>query len=180
MTLVVGLDTGSRKWHAVDSDGSVAYDTVPKSVSTDEARLRLAHSWRGYAATLPADTWICCEEPLSLQNPQTNKILAYAANALWMATFFHPVIAPMTLRWEWIDVSQWKRVVLGDGNGNADKDQIAAWVLEHDLPAEPQLDVYEQQPDLYDARCLCNFGVLWLTTGVKPAILGKSKKRRKK
>lgn len=153
MSLVVGLDTASTRWHAVASDGfSNGVDLQPsrkpwKDKSPDERRAELR---RTFGETLDALIFvnghgfaIYCEEPLALQNGKTTRLLSLAAGALWAEADRRGI------EWHWVDVAHWKRVVVG--NGNADKAKIQAH-------AEEAYGVEYPAEDYYDAHCIMVYG----------------------
>lgn len=183
---VVGLDTATNRWHAIANAATELrpehYCSKLKGVewekgddAADRRRGYLVATWHQFVVQLPIGTIVLCEEPLALQNGKTTRLLSLACGALWSVTNH---VRP-DIDWRWADVSHWKRVVVG--NGNADKLKIRDWVLVH--AGNLDMTNWDQQEDLYDAYCLLQYANQWLTTDVKPVILkksGKSKKRSKK
>jgi hypothetical protein len=176
--VIVGLDTASNRWHAVGQDDLVGYCSELKGVAwtrgrdaPDRRRSEMTRAFRGWLhlSLTGADRLeIWCEEPLALQNGKTTRLLSLAAGALW------DVADPVTrISWEWVDVSHWKAVIVG--NGNADKERIRAFVLDRD----PDLVRWDDEPDLYDAYCLRLYGELVEERGGERPLLV-SKKRKKK
>lgn len=154
-----GLDTATRKWHVVREDGRYDSCTVRASVATDDARIELAASWRQYvdSEVAPGDA-IVCEEPLSLQNGKTSRVLAMAAGDIHLATFWPRAVLgdgrvqdPLGVRWVWADVSMWKGKIVG--SGNADKQAIQDFVY-------VEYGVRYDEDDHADAHCLRDFGIL--------------------
>jgi Holliday junction resolvasome RuvABC endonuclease subunit len=115
-----------------------------------------------------------CEEPLALQNGQTTRLLSLAAGALYDRAHHVADALNVNLTWHWIDVAYWKRVVIG--NGNADKKAIADHVTIEILQRDPRIReadklLYEDEPDLYDARAILQLGLQHLSSGSFPVTL---------
>jgi hypothetical protein len=190
--IVVGLDTASNRWHAVtDRDDSVGFCSElknkawdcqvkkppkkkPKGMTADEHRA--AHAFEPWlTGLLMVDAVaVYAEEPLALQNPATTRVLSLAAGALFDRAHSVARMGQQTglgheLHWTWIDVAHWKRVIVG--NGNADKAAIRQFVLDSGSMADYEVVTYEEEPDLYDSRCLRDYGVAALSAGKRPATL---------
>jgi Holliday junction resolvasome RuvABC endonuclease subunit len=146
-SLVVGLDTGSNRLHMYSSDGGhqhVFIDTR-KAPDPDERRTMLFRQARAIFKTLPRGTVIACEEPLSLQNGKTTRILGLSAGAIWAAHVDCDVF------WTWVNVSTWKRDTVG--KGNATKGEVMDWV--HTAMNLDFTDEGPQNSDYYDAAAIC-------------------------
>lgn len=171
--MIHALDTGSRKWHTLREDGGYEAHHVKASVPTDAARIELAVSWAAYVnrAVMPGDV-IVCEEPLSLQNGKTSRVLAMACSAIYVATYtlVGEGVPLDWAEWRWADVSHWKRTIIG--NGNANKEQIEQWVKDN-------LSLEFPEPDFYDCQGILEFGKLWQILGEKPPTLPKKKRAKK-
>lgn len=142
--MIVGLDTASTRWHAVQSDGFYLCINSEQS-NVDRRRLELYTAARNYFKTLPPGTTIFAEEPLALaKNGKTTRLLGLAAGAIWAA------YVDLDLEWHWVDVAHWKKVVVG--NGNASKEMIKDHVMESYRVVYPQADYY-------DAHCLMIYGI---------------------
>lgn len=144
---IVGLDTASGRWHAVASLGGqiVERSTNAGTVVPDQRRIWLHTTAKKFFRELPAGTRIFCEEPLALKNPKTTSTLGLAAGAIWAAHI------DFDLWWFWVNVSTWKKEVVG--NGNASKEMVAHWF--HTLPTP----VHYDEQDFYDARALMVYGI---------------------
>jgi Holliday junction resolvasome RuvABC endonuclease subunit len=174
--MIVGLDTAGDRWHAVDEFGVMRsagplehqkksapfYD--PRWQNADARREELCRQFHVYLKELvrtedgdPAKVAICCEYPLSLKNPQTNVMLSLAAGALW------DVGRSWGVTWLWVEISKWKKIVVG--NGNADKKRVQAYVA---LNYRVEL---AEDDNVADATCICECGVKAIEQNVDPATL---------
>lgn len=170
-SFVVGLDTASNRFHLVANRliskgrGEKRYHTIqsgpldPKKDkqwgNADARRQRLYEDAEAAFGWFPDGAHIFCEEPLALTNGKTTRLLGLACGAIWAAAHaIDPVEGRprFDLWWHWVDVSSWKKDIVG--NGNASKDMIA-------LHVQMQGRSYEE-PDYYDADCLCVYGEQWL------------------
>lgn len=151
MRTVAGLDTASDRYHLYCNNGFQHYIHIPKSskIGIDGKRLALYHGAIEAFALLPEETLLVCEESLALQNGKTTRVLGNAVGAIWAAHVNYNIF------WAWVNVSTWKKDVIG--KGNADKDQVKAWVMEN-----MGLEFPESEPDFYDAACICRYGELEL------------------
>lgn len=126
--VVVGLDTASNRWHVVElgSGESRTACCISNDSNPDVRRHDLwstAHAYfRGLAYKHPGAV-IVAEEPLSLKNGKTTRLLALAAGAIWAAHL------EFDLFFVWADVAAWKKAVIG--KGSASKDEIREWSLVH-------------------------------------------------
>ena len=149
VTEVWGLDSRSRAWHVCTPRGYGSH-VVGASVPTDEARIELAGAWsRFLSAQSPKRLHVVCEEPLSLKNGKTNRVLAMAAAAVHMATFHKRTGG--SVQWEWVDVESWKRHVIG--RGGVDKAGVRDWVRTH-------CGLEFQDQDHYDACAIRVYGMV--------------------
>lgn len=158
-TPVVGLDTDSYGFAAVGLGTQWEWTTCVAKGDVDERRNVACKDFRDLLDSLDPGTWVFCEEPLSLKNGKTSRVLALMAGALWGQAIDHDIF------WSWVDVASWKRVIVG--RGNADKSLIRAHVRQAPSitryeGAEWRLEAYEAKPDLYDAHCLAQYGRLAL------------------
>lgn len=87
---------------------------------------------------------IYAEEPLSLQNGKTTRLLTLAAGSLWATA------VRLGIEWHWVDVAHWKKEVVG--KGSATKEMIAEWAVQNGAEEE-----WEQ--DFYDAFAIMTLGV---------------------
>jgi len=149
--IVAGLDTASNRCHLYVHGWSQPWWTrvfigMKEVPNPDARRHTLYREAKAAFALLPAGAHIFCEEPLALKNGRTTRMLGLAAGAIWAAHL------DCDLFWHWVDVSHWKKAIVG--NGNADKQQVRDWVQQN-------LGEHWEQPedaDFYDAACLCAYG----------------------
>lgn len=178
---VIGLDTKSLGLHWVSNfrigidDSTYGWVTCSQTHEdprrqADMRRCQIFHYAALLARSIPLGTKIYCEEPLALQNGATTRLLGLAAGAVWAAfeQNAHGV------NWQWVDVSHWKKVVLGRGNPPKDfsltpkatrtKRWIRECVLDNALfqsEADPtMIEDFDSQLDLYDAWAIRRFGVI--------------------
>lgn len=172
--LIIGIDTNASSYHWV------AYGvkgTTHGWWETDEAnetirRYDLIRSiitspvWRDVAKDQATELHIFIEEPLSLQNGKTSRILAMSAAAveagfmLVLGGYIH-----------WVDNQTWKKEILGRATPPEDfafepiRKRTKAWIAQSvfDMP-EWQKDFrkyhsnFSEQLDLYDAWAICEYG----------------------
>lgn len=145
---VVGIDTSSarlavslpkQKTFVFDADGDA-----------DERRIALFRAARTFFKSLPPRTLAVCEEPLSLKNGKTSRLLGLAAGAIWSAHLECDIF------WLWADVSHWKKETVG--SGSATKAQIRTWVEEQSAFQREDLEAFLRTPDLWDAWAIRDFG----------------------
>lgn len=152
-THVIGLDHDSKGFHAVafGPEHRPWQTFASRDRNADVRRIDACHAFRLFLEDVPVGTHIFAEEPLALKNGRTTRLLALMAGALWAQTLSLDVF------WHWVDVSHWKREVVG--NGNASKEQVAEWVrvAARKMPGD-RLIQYDISPDLYDAHCLAVYG----------------------
>lgn len=173
MTCVVGLDTASNRMHWVASQ-KIDEDhygwVVCNSGDPDGARVQLFNYANGFFGFLPEGTHVFCEEPLSLQNGKTTRLLGLAAGAIFGAF----VASGVDAHWHWVDQSTWKKEVLGRGAPPKDFDppvpkakRTKEWIRQtvrnnpgflNSLNAIVEAD-FANQLDLYDAWSLKTYGV---------------------
>lgn len=152
---IIGLDHDSKGFHAVAFGPSPRFwqTFASRDSSPDVRRIDVCHAFRLYLEGLPARAHVFAEEPLILsKNPKTTRLLSLMAGALWAQSL------GLNLFWHWVDVAHWKREVVGKGNAN--KEQVAAWVRATAVRMLPEcrLAHYDITPDLYDAHCLAVYG----------------------
>lgn len=136
-------------------------------------RLELARSSMGAMLRLlptgqPVHLWV--EEALILmKNIETTRKLVIMTGVLY-GTFLHE--GPDAF-WHWVDVSRWRKEVLGKGSGK--KDELKRMAREHvaaswaGLPDEwlEELAAHHTAvPDLYDAACIAEYGARMLEPGM--------------
>jgi Holliday junction resolvasome RuvABC endonuclease subunit len=181
--LVIGLDTDSKGFHWASNkplwDGTgdqpnPTYVGYSESSADTEIRrsisFRMARRFFKDALKEAEIVHVFCEEPLALQNGKTTRILGLAAGAIWSA--FAAEVTSHDAYWHWVDVSSWKKDVVG--KGNASKDDIAAFCQnnpawkafsfsriwpEDEENAMLYSDIFEINKNLYDAWCIKTYGV---------------------
>lgn len=150
---VLGVDTAGSRWHAVLCDrNEQVLDTFCQSdlkgKRWKDPNVRLVELHRTAMEKLrgidTSRTVVALEEALALsKNPKTTRILGAAYGAMVVA------LAPLGFAVVPIDVAQWKKSVIC--NGNASKDQIVEFWNDR--------GVYYAEQDSYDAHSLAVFGV---------------------
>jgi hypothetical protein len=179
---VLGIDTNSYGFHVVSSvpifmpgmhlgDEKRTFGwTLSAEKRSDDRRYAAFAAARSFFHTLPRASSVFIEEPLILSgNIVTTRMLVMMGGIL-EAAFLQ---ARPDATFHWVDVSTWRRRVLGVGGGKKDhmKDLArrkvqdlwyAAGVREND----PIRQVYERQDDLHDAHCICEYGKYALLDGV--------------
>ncbi len=160
IALVLGLDTAANRLHGIllDADASVISRPAVKVADTNPDVRRSALYYGavnefdhcvGIAQRRGAELHIFCEEPLALKNGKTTRLLSLAAGAIWAAHLGFSVF------WHWVDVATWKKTVIG--NGNASKEMIREFLIEHHGAPE------DWDEDHYDALALALYGREYLT-----------------
>lgn len=158
---VVGLDTAANRLHAYGPDDRMTFAFCPTKTkkqkeiwgNPDIRRAELSREFRSYLERIPDGCHIFCEEPLAQRNGKTTRMLALVCGALWQ------IAQEFDCYWHWVNISHWKKVVLGDGMGNADKGQIREFCIA-ELGMPPiEGEAFE---DWYDARCLQEYGAIVL------------------
>ena len=172
--MIAGIDTAGDRWHAVDDQGVITSCGPLKHTNKagkeagyadpDVRRKVMTQEFDGYLELLiaasegdPGKVMLFVEYPIALRNPKTNIILAMAAAALWDRAMVAGV------QWVWVDISVWKRVIVG--SGNAGKPEIQAHVL---LNWGPE---YAMDDNVADARCILEYGEITLRDNRTPALL---------
>lgn len=146
---VVGIDTSSARLAiSMPKQEVFVFDAAG---NPDERRIELYRAARNLFAKLPTKTHIFCEEPLSLANGKTTRLLGLAAGAIWAAH------TDYDLFWYWIDVSTWKKEI-GVGS-NANKDLVRTAVELFPAFKHEDREVFLTYPDLYDAWAIRMTGV---------------------
>lgn len=158
--VIVGLDTAGNRLHGVVLD--IAGETVLRRFSCeplkgkkwsnpDVRRHQLAMRAQQEFRLLPVGSVIFAEEPLSLQNGKTTRVLGLAAGAIWAAHL------SLDLTWMWVDVSTWKKAMIG--HGGATKDEVRLWSLLHG-------GTEDWEEDHYDAHAVGAYGAMRLAAVV--------------
>ena len=168
MTVVVGIDTASARFHWVASEPILdGFDThlyreygwFRMAVDAESARLELYRAAKRFFRVLPQRAHVYVEEPLAIpKNGQTTKVLCMAAGAIWCAFMETEPDA----YWHWVDVAEWKKKILGRGappRGQKHKPWIRETILNDERFTYEQA-AFDNQPDLYDAWAICQFGLL--------------------
>lgn len=159
--IIAGMDTASNRCHIVakqvcvgEQPELVQLTTITdgfaelKSPNPDIRRIKL------YEATQEAIRGLCgygddvhvfCEEPISLRNGKTNRLLALAAGAIWAAHLDFDVY------WHWVNISTWKQKIVG--KGSASKEAVQVWSINNGGKAE-------WDEDTHDAHAICDYGTL--------------------
>lgn len=154
--LVVGLDTNSHSFHAVASEAQFTYSAHVGGDNIDVKRAALYQFAQDYFWNLeqkrePGQSiHVFCEEPLALKNGKTTRVLALATGAIWAAHL------QFDITWWWVDVSSWKKEIVG--NGNAKKEMVKEWVWINAILLDAELEKYNKELDFYDAHCLMLYG----------------------
>lgn len=157
MRPTIGIDTSSFTMHGVSLDGARVrlYEGRSNLSDADARRAELLEYASRLFPVLPRGGHVFCEEPLALQNGSTTRVLSLAAGAIWAAWR----ASGADLWWHWVDVTTWKKRVVG--KGNASKGDVRLYVIQtpryQELDRELQQQM-EDQPDLYDAWCLAEYG----------------------
>jgi len=177
---VVGIDTNSFGFHAVADrpifmPGEEAGDdqsTVGWAIVGGDAMDRrhvMFSIAKEFFSQLPEGSNVFVEEPLILpKNIETTRKLVMMGGVL-EAAFWQ---ANPDAAWFWVDVSTWRRLVLGRGSGRKEfmKDLARAKTLDdlrerwlkmeerHFTRDDGLLATYDLQPDLYDAHCIMLYG----------------------
>lgn len=157
--IIAGMDTAADRLHVVaydtESDSRLLASKFVKSESIEltssNPDVRRAALYYGSVevckllTVLGSDVHIFCEEPISLRNGKTNRLLALAAGAIWAGHLEFDVY------WHWVNISTWKKKIVG--KGNATKDEVKSWSLIQG--GESNWD-----EDMHDAWAICQYGVL--------------------
>jgi hypothetical protein len=149
---VVGIDTSSVRL-AVSLPKQQIF-VADATGSPDERRIELFRAARECFSTLPDGAHVFCEEPLSLQNGDTTRLLGLAAGAIWAAHVDFDIF------WYWINVSTWKKE-LGLG-ANIKKEHVRPAIEEMPAFAHEDREMFLRYPDLYDAWAIRVTGVRML------------------
>lgn len=169
--IVVGVDTNSYGFHWVASD-EFEYGMFGWARGNGDADTRRLEAYRlavDLFSALPHGSHVFCEEPLSLKNGKTTRLLALAAGAVWSA--FQQ--ANRDSWWHWVDVATWKKTVLGQGYGNASKEKYQPVVRDRLKSFTIQTPEFQHrrrnltglleasylETDLLDAWCIEEYGV---------------------
>ena len=146
---VVGIDTSSARFAAsLPKQRTYVFDAEG---NPDERRIQLFRAAREFFLKLPGGAHVFCEEPISLANGNTTRLLGLAAGAIWAASTDNDIF------WHWMNVSTWKKE-LGLG-ANIKKEHVRPAI--EALPAFRHEDREEflTYPDLYDAWAIRVTGV---------------------
>lgn len=173
--VVIGMDTKTRSFHWVRETplaGVVEFGYMERPAREGVEQARAALYWEADALFSElreqlgdgADIHVFCEEPLSLKNGATSRLLALVAGAIW-AGF---VSSQIDATWYWTDAATWKKAVLGRGAPPTKGQKHKEWIAET-VPTLPEFRAafplpqhgieFQQHPDLYDAFCLMRYGV---------------------
>lgn len=153
---VIGLDTGSNRIHGIGPRVGTRkrveeFAVKSKDPNPDVRRHELYEGTRNYlrkaSEAAPTKLHIFCEEPLALQNGKTTRLLGLVAGAIWASHL------DFDCYWYWVNVSTWKRDVVG--SGNAKKEQVQEWVQ--------QQGYNFTEEDYFDAFCIREYGVQVVT-----------------
>lgn len=158
--VIVGVDTASKRWHAVGrADWIVAPGyMLSKAIKNNGSPMdRLQHLVETFdpflgVALMMSEAHdeplrVFCEWPVSSMNGKTNIALGMAAGSLWTCHLKY------NLWWHWVNISTWQAMV-----GISSKDSTAerkakskAFAIEHGMASE-------LEEDHYDAGCMAIFG----------------------
>lgn len=159
---VVGMDTATNRVHCigprVGARKRIEQFVVKSSDSNPDVRRHALYKgvsqyFEELAGVCPGPFHIFCEEPLSLQNGKTTRLLGLTAGAIWAAHL------PFDCYWYWVNVATWKREIVG--NGNATKEQIQEWVRSRGW------DFAEE--DWFDAFCIRELGKRIVNANLQPS-----------
>jgi hypothetical protein len=185
--IIVGMDTNSYGFHTYATEPIIGPGhewsemDVPKmregwaqsSAKDVQDRRKLtfvtALEW---FKVLPSGTWVFIEEPLVLRtNPATTIKLCMQAGVIEAAALASKADIYITF----VNLTTWRKAVLGVGSGPAAKmKELAKRHVESGWPTSEIATLsalYEDQPDLYEAACICHYGVM------QRAMAGPSMKR---
>ena len=168
--MIIGIDTDSHGFHwcsdvPVPDPQTGVMSTQGHAVSSygraeDRYSLVFYSALEFFMGLRVPPIHVFCEEPLSLKNGRTNRILALSAGMvlggfLGSATTYEQH-AP--LFWHWVDNMTWKRHVLK--KGNIKKTLIPDIVRAHPAWTEEQREeaVFLDDPNLWDAWCILKYG----------------------
>lgn len=160
MTAVVGIDSSSFGFHMVSSvplwgHGSEFFFRSSLADARDRRAEVFPMAHKVFRA-LPAGTDVWLEEALVLpKNIETTRKLIMMTGVL-EAAFWS---ARPDATWWSVDVATWRKAILGKGSGR--KEEMKALARAYMLPllTSTQEEEYEAEPDLYDAGCICAYGV---------------------
>jgi hypothetical protein len=153
---VVGIDTSSARFAAsLPKHKTAVFDAEG---SPDERRIGLYRFAHKFFSELPSGAHVWCEEPLSLQNGATTRLLGLAAGAIWAAHL------NFDITWYWMNVSTWK-MELGLGR-NTKKEFVRPAIEAMTAFAHEDREQFLQFPDLYDAWAIRMTGVRILHSNV--------------
>lgn len=185
MTKVIGIDTNSFGFHWVSTFGIGNEDTSRgekygwlecKDENVDRRRIETVDYARAFFQSVEwsraehDEISIYCEEPISLKNGKTTRLLGLAAGAIFGAY----VCSNLDAYWYWVDVAAWKKSVLGRGTRPKDfvsdwpkAKQEKAWIVEtaSQMPgfmaeSDPvRMQDFDNHLDLYDAWAIKTYGV---------------------
>lgn len=145
----VGIDTSSQRLAAsLPKQQTFVEDATG---SPDERRIQLFRAARKLFETLPDGAHVWIEEPLSLQNGATTRLLGLAAGAIWAAGIDYDLYL------NWINVSTWKKE-LGLG-GNTKKEFVRPAIEALPSFKHEDREMFLRYPDLYDAFAIRVTGV---------------------
>jgi hypothetical protein len=179
--IVVGLDTDSYGFHWVSNvplwDGSgddpepSLCGAIEHKADLEERRATSYLSAKAFFGGISSGTGqelhVFCEEPLALKNGKTTRVLGLAAGAIW-AAFVESGGLRIDRYWYWVDVAHWKKEVVQHGNASKEliRDHVRgnpAWrhhARQRAFEGAPAYgELFELDKNLYDAWCLCVYGV---------------------
>lgn len=167
--MVVGIDTSSYGYHAFATEPfrqphghlGIWYDLRTGWFRAEgdamERRKQIYWSFVVLFQELSGrEARVFVEEPLVLmKNTETTRKLVMIGGIIEAALHQE---AP-DLFFHWVDVATWRKAVLGKGSGSkqAMKDMARVAVTEA-APAGFDQILFDTEPDLYDAACICEYG----------------------
>jgi len=151
--VIVGIDTNSSGFHAVELGHAlpVLHTYQGEERTASERRPGIYHAFRKYFASLESGAWVFVEEALVLKtNTETTRKLVMVAGLLEAAMFEVEPDAFLA----WVDVTVWRRKVLGRGGGPT----AVMKRMARDKSLEFGLPMCDDDPDFYDACCIALYG----------------------
>ncbi len=170
--MIIALDTNSFGFHFVTDHGEFGHRQAPRDMDIELRRSLTFREARTFFASGSLQRYeeidVFCEEPLSLQNGKTSRLLALSAGVIF-AGFVLGADEHPQMRWHWVNVASWKRRIVG--NGGARKEKIQEFVRNGGANFEafvqgnahgygPDLveKMFDEEKDLFDAFCIMRYG----------------------
>lgn len=173
MAWVCGLDSAAGRWHAhaVNTETGETWeafcseDKKLASPTGDKARKHLIDTFQPFVRQFSGSIdLLVCEEPLALKiNPSTTRKLNMAGGSLWTVWALND-----GGMWYWCGLSTWKGFL--GLKASAKKDEIRSAVIERGFVPDDKIELYDSEPDLFDAVGIARWGVDFLErASIEPA-----------